>query len=335
MKKFIEQLQTLQSRLLAKIQKNEIPIASANGVPLAEEGLSYDYAKDLIKGAKAFTKESRQFAGDTTKKVISKALLKKILYKRPDSNLFFLEHLHESITHLLIRKDELRARERSSRKKNEIRPDMHIWLLVLWIVIAIAAFTVVVIGRRYYSFSGVTITYFSAIGVAAILGLLWQLNKNKKAKEDAESKGEEPAPTPMHSFLYGHDVKKDTSPDQGYESVKTKFSFSEVQNYAELVSFALKQNGRVGYLFTKDTPYGYNYEPKYRVFDSSNGEGSEYLCTEGFIRYTGQVLPVVVLKESVIFFEEYMSIIPDERLFSGNKGIMDMFIKESNLELLV
>ena len=106
MKSFFLKVRELQDFLLARIAKGDINIAEINGIKIQDEGVSLDRAKNIIKRAKDYKKESSRFTADSGKIVLQKNIFLKILQAANLSFMFFLGGLDDKGTSYLLVKDE-------------------------------------------------------------------------------------------------------------------------------------------------------------------------------------------------------------------------------------
>ncbi|MES2224666.1 MAG: hypothetical protein V4478_01625 [Patescibacteria group bacterium] len=318
-KKLFEVIKEKQSLLLARIEKGEIQTSSANGISTGnDEGISYEDAKSVIEHFAVYKKESRRFNQDPSKIVLSRRVFEKIL-SAPGSqvNMFLFAHLNEkSETDFDLYNDSP-----VTEKINKALQEDDGWVpRILFLFGA--------------GFFAIALNYFlnnayakAAVAIAILIGLIvfaWQRSKISKAKGNwlvhtlLDQKGTMREQSAAALFSAGID-----RPPSRIFANRFKIRFSSIREHINLVGEAIKLNGTVGYIVNKNVDI--SIFAKDKVATVTLGSRSKKI----------DIMPVILLKESIIIRASFLE--SDERCEneSGAYGSIEDIFNDADLALLV
>lgn len=287
MNHFIRTFKQEQTNLLNQIKANGLPIGTVNGIPTAEQGISFSEAQEIIKNEKAYLKESGQFKGDETKIVVSKKLFTKFLELNHELDIFLLSRLDGNAKTWLT----MKSKKAKTIKNLEVpKIDFDEWFLMVISFFGCSIFSLSLFGVLTFilTFTDKIACFVLAIVLFAFFftrlsGVIKDRTEHKKAKKEKDTiQGKD-------FFMYGHDAD-DTRGVEQYEGCNMSFSFPKMPDYQRMTSTAIPLDGKIGYIIRKDTPVDIDFNVHH-------------------LNCRGAVVPCLILKESIVFYIDYLQLI--------------------------
>lgn len=289
LKNFITKFKLSQKELLGLIAKKQLNIVSVNGIPSSQpkgaDSVTHEEALRIFKEYDEYVKESRKFEADSTKVIVSKKLFLNLLSKFNECNLFMFTKLDQrSRAQLFIEKEKREIIDYSTEKK---WPKVCYLLLGLMIIAASAWFAFSKEGNEDAGAKIFLVVMFLLIGMGVVIFQAFQI----KSVEKAKSKIDTVTGNDFLKFGYDHDVDyySPSSPMWLDETTtkKVSISFANMPNYSEMIADSIPMQGLIGYIVRK------NDEAQFSLHNMT-------------LRMMGPVIPVIILKHSIIFDTAYL-----------------------------
>jgi hypothetical protein len=280
MKNLLEKIQEGQSLVFGQIERNELPIGLANGIRFGEGNMSHETANTIINNYDSYKKESRRYTDDKTKMVVSRKIFENIL---PETKFFLIENLdNEGKTLLRICSEKKR---RAIRDFEETLPGF-----LAAIIFTVAGLLGAIFGYVYSSKGwAVFCGGIFILGLIRIWGVFFDRKYIKKSQEIVSSL------TGSDFFICGHNGPQKSG---GGNSVlqNVKINFHQPSDYKKIVNLCLELCGTMGYVILKNGPTKIVVDSKRKVT----------------IHYFGVFIPVILLKETIIFDTKSLELLEQE-----------------------
>ncbi|MEQ1664951.1 MAG: hypothetical protein ABL927_06200, partial [Bdellovibrionales bacterium] len=303
MKELLISLQGFARELMGKIEKNEIPVCSANGIKLSKvKGHSYEEAQQIEKKYLDYKRESQQYWRDETKIVLPKRMFLKTMNSR-FYNLFLFEHLNSEAKTRIDFGDTVK----DAAKKT---PSLFL-IFILGIFSAVIflvgicfliqpSFVAAIVddGDRIISIAlGIVFLYFSVILCLACRERFQKRKSIKLAKLVF--------PKLTGPSFFSSSTDQSCHGDLDSYPWNTVMFFEQVPDYSEMAYKSISFKGKMGYLILKTS--------KVDSWVSTEKEIS--------IRYWGPLLPVIIMEETIIFDVSYLHVFSETDPFLGNREL--------------
>jgi|SRR3989338_1013734 len=292
----LQRLKNEQAELLATIGGKKIPISYSNGIALnAENGMSAEDAKTILKNKRAYIKESSRFEKDNTRIALSRRVFTNLLATSS------LMKEHDLFLFQNISKDAMAKLPFSQRiKLNKATEDRNDLGWIIWGVTCclICMSSILLTGFwTGFNFSNypVKVLWGVSVSILFLVSAVFSYKALKRhQKEVLEAIRFLWDITGTVIFYYGHDVAKDydrngaiskSNEDIG-DSLDMRMEFKNAYDYSSVVMDALNFDGKVGLLIRK------------------NGE-THINWSNNAITYHGIIVPVIILEETVVFLKKY------------------------------
>ncbi len=307
MKKFLQVIQAHCTLLMTKIQKNEVPIASANGVtfPGKENGLTFEQATKVYTHSNAYRAESKKFWDDATKVVVPRIAFCNFL-KKSNTNLLLLRPFSSS------RETEIDFTAIPEKATYQTTGRFGRTVSILFFCGAFGYFFFVpFFWKKYLAFFEQTSVFAVVSIVILIFGAMvtYFLLEDKKIINARES----------IAFMHNQDLFN--SPVSSQYSTNAKILFTQNVDYSELLAKSIQFNGALGFLVFQD------FFTEKKVIPSIEKEGRMLVS----MAYTGLYIPVIFLDHTLIFDVSSLEDI-DQKLLRNpdpdllNLGSFELFI---------
>lgn len=289
MKNFITKFKSSQKELLGLIAKKELNIVSVNGLPSGQpqgaDSVTHEEALRIFKEYDEYVKESRKFEVDSTKLIVSKKVFLNLLGKFKECNLFMFTKLDErSRVQLFIEKEKGEIIDYSTEKKGP-----RVWYILLGLMIMIAStwFAFSKEGNEDVGAKIFLVVMFLLVGLGVVIFQIFEIKSIKKAK----SKIGTVTGSDFLKFGYNHDSDyySQYSPMVLDETTvkRISVSFANMPKYSEMIADSIPIQGSIGYIVRK------NDEAQFGLYNAT-------------LRMMGPVIPVIILKHSIIFDTAYL-----------------------------
>lgn len=292
MKRFISAFKEKQTELLGLIAKGKLYVSSVNGIPSGKEGLTFDKTAEIYSKYKTYLKESGQVKKDETKIVVSKNLFLNFLAKNKFCNLFLFGNLNgESKTKFVMQEQKAENIRELYWDALDPKGQRDNWYLVFMALILFVVSVVIFsgfpqepesekLGLPGRIFVGSIFMFLSIVLLNTFITEKKKFIKRQTEKVCIKNKD---------FFFWGHDANSNPD-DKLYKLCEMSILFSNMPEYPNMIATAIALEGKIGYIIRRDCEIDIDFK-------------NESLTCRGV------VMPIIILKESVIFDVAYLQII--------------------------
>ncbi len=330
MKNFIELFKSAEAKILAFIKSDDLPVSSVDGISVAQNGLSYDDAVNVTEKSNAYNKESSQFKTSTKYFVVSKNAFMTFLNEQVNCNLFLLQDMAKDLTTQTHITDEcynvMYYRNRNFRiQKWDLTGNLFI------LIMAPCMFFMVINSEEKVSLG---LSIFLGIVIFCMLCVIFSITITEYKER---TNGLKMAKAYGGRHVISNDILINGYDTDGYlsdnesekckrKSINLKLNFLKKFDYSAIVRKSISLSGVVGYIIEKT---GHDI--------SFTKEDYKYQVA---IDVKSKIIPVIILKESIIFATEHLDYISESAVFPGlyneeYEKVISQFFEEHSYRLFL
>ncbi len=301
MKEFIENLYSFQRELLTAIHDNPSKLDNIDGKPVTFDTATYKEALDITANAKSYEEEAENFSESKNKFAFSKVFFKR-LTENAKFNMFLFEYVNNSS------KTKIVLPEKTKKLVLDLESGVEWFYGIIGTVLLIIAPCLFFMNNTGAVAAGITLA-----GLFMFCFFIRTIDDHYRAKKMI------PTLTSWDVLTKGHDV------DYIDSGNKTLVLFKTIPNFETIMNDSIKLKGSIGCIILKNS----NVSVGYKYIGGRN----DYQLS---ITIHGNILPVLVLEHSIIFYTEYFDLFTENQFFPlEKKEVLEKLLNELHFTLLV